>query len=136
MPQMEVNYFAVLTVSLISYVIGAFWFSPLLFYKQWLLAIGKTEEDIKKRGAVLAYTTALITWLITDYVLANIINMAGANTLGNGLIIGFLCWLGFTAAITLMLEMFERHSISLWLINSGYSLAGLLISGAILGVWK
>jgi len=49
---------------------------------------------------------------------------------------GFLCWLGFTASFALMHNSFEGRGITLWLINSGYNLAGLLISGAIFGVWK
>jgi hypothetical protein len=136
MPEMDVNYGAVITAALFSFVLGAFWYSPLLFGRQWLAALGKTEEEVKKGGGITAYLLSLILWFLAVYVLANIINFAGANTLGNGLIIGFLCWLGFTAATSLMHNKFENRGATLWLINAGYSLVAFLVSGALFGAWK
>jgi hypothetical protein len=136
MPEMDVNYAAVITATIFSFVLGAFWYSPLLFGKQWIEAAGKSEEELKKGGGFAAYLLTLVIWFVSTYILANIINFAGANTLGNGMIIGFLCWLGFTAAISLMHNKYENRGAALWLINAGYSLVAFLVSGALFGAWK
>jgi hypothetical protein len=136
MPEMDVNYAAVITATIFSFVLGAFWYSPLLFGKQWIEAAGKSEEELKKGGGIAAYLLTLLIWFVSTYILANIINFAGANTLGNGMIIGFLCWLGFTAAISLIHNKFENRGAALWLINEGYSLVAFLVSGALFGAWK
>jgi hypothetical protein len=136
MPEMDVNYAAVIVAALFSFVLGLFWYSPLLFGNQWISALGKSEAEIKKGGGIAAYLLSLLVWFVATYILANIINFAGANTLGNGLIIGFLCWLGFTAAISLMHNKFEARGATLWLINGGYSLVAFLVSGALFGAWK
>jgi uncharacterized membrane protein required for colicin V production len=136
MPEMDVNYAAVITATLFSFILGAFWYSPLMFGEQWMAAIGKSEEDLKESRSISVYLMSLLAWFIATYVLANIVNFAGAGTLGNGMIIGFLCWLGFIAVISLMHNMFEKRGTTVWLVNAGYSLVGFLVSGAIFGIWK
>jgi hypothetical protein len=136
MPEMDVNYAAVITATIISFILGVFWYSPLLFGKQWSAAVGRSEEELKRGGGALAYLLSFAVWLVATYILANIINFSGANTLGNGLIIGFLCWLGFTAVISLMHNKFENRGAALWLINNGLSLVAFLFSGALFGAWK
>jgi hypothetical protein len=136
MPEMDVNYAAVIVATIISFILGVFWYSPLLFGRQWKASVGKSEEELKKGGGALAYLLSFFLWLVTTYILANIINFSGANTLGNGMIIGFLSWLGFTASISLMHHKFENRGAALWLINSGYSLVAFLVSGALFGAWK
>lgn len=137
MPDINVNYLAVLVSALVSFGLGAVWYSPSLFGKQWMAAIGKTEDELREGGGMaMIFILTLIVWLIAAYVLAVIIGFAKVESLGNGLIMGFLCWFGFAASLSLMNNLYERKSPALWLINSGYSLVAFLISGAILAVWK
>lgn len=137
MPEININYLAVLVSALISFGLGSIWYNSAVFGKQWMAAIGKTEEELTKGGGMaMIFILTLVIWLIAAYVLAVVISFAKAADIGSGLIVGFLCWFGFNASLGLMNSLYERQNTSLWLINSGYTLVALLISGAILGAWK
>jgi hypothetical protein len=137
MPEMNVNYAAVLTAALICFVLGIFWYSRLMFGRQWQEAMRIPQAEKRSKGRALgSYILTFISWLLATYVLANITKFAGVQDPGNGLIIGFLCWLGFTGAMTLMHNLNENRGAPLWLVNSGYTLLSFLISGIIFGIWN
>ena len=47
----QINYFAVLTAAISTFVIGGLWYSPALFHRAWMSANGLTEADLAKGGA-------------------------------------------------------------------------------------
>ena len=49
MPTANVNIVAVLIAALLTFVLGAFWYSPILFARQWMQAQGYTPEKIAER---------------------------------------------------------------------------------------
>lgn len=140
MYEIHVNYIAILVTALISFLIGAVWYSPLLFGKWWVKAVGKSEEDLKKSSQPITYALTFIAWCIASYVLAVMISYAvdvfSTPAYLYGILTAFLCWFGFVAATSLIHSLFLQRSILLWLIDSGYILVALLISGAILADWR
>jgi hypothetical protein len=137
MASVELNYTAVLVCAVVMFVLGGVWYSPLLFAKKWMSLINKTEEELKRGSHPMMYVKAFILGLMSTYVLANVINFAGANTLETGVMVGFICWLGFTGAPTYNNQVnFLKQPVALWGIDTGYTLASFLISGAILAIWK
>src|SRR3989475_8990130 len=53
MPTANVNVLAVIVAALATFVLGAVWYSPVLFAKQWMQAHGYTPEQLeamKRRG--------------------------------------------------------------------------------------
>jgi hypothetical protein len=136
MADIQVNYLAILVVGIIIYLLGALWYSPLLFAKHWMNAIGKTEEDLKGGASPITYVITFVVWVVTMYVLSIFIHYSGASTFGYGMLAGFLCWFGFYALLSLMMNLFEQKPKQLWLINVSYVLFAFLISGGILAIWK
>ena len=56
-----------------AFLLGALWYSPVLFARPWMAAHGFTEEQIKKfrtGGAAPAYATSFVCWLSMATVLA------------------------------------------------------------------
>jgi len=131
----NLNYLAILVCSIISFFVGALWYSPFLFGKKWMAALGKTEEELKAKFTPSLYFFSFISWIIVTYVLASIISLTGVINAVGGFYIAVLCWVGFTAATSLIHHMFAGKSNNLWLIDSGYTLVALIISGIILSVW-
>jgi uncharacterized membrane protein required for colicin V production len=136
MADIQVNYLAILVVGIISYLLGALWYSSLLFAKLWMNAIGKTEADLKGGASAITYVITFVVWVVTMYVLSVFIHYSGASTFGYGMLAGFLCWFGFYALLSLMMNLFEQKPKQLWLINVSYVLVAFLISGGIIAVWK
>ena len=134
---MHVNYVAVLVGGVLQFLLGGLWYSPVMFAKKWVALLGKSEEELKKGMHAMMYPIAFITGLISSYVLANIINFAGAATVTSGAIVGFMCWLGFTGTTSYNNQVnFVGRPAMLWAIDSGYNLVGFILTGAILAVWK
>ena len=131
----EINFWAIAVAVVISMVLGALWYSNLMFAKAWMKAIGKTEADLKA-GATTSYIVAIISAAVTAYVLAHFIFYVGAISIGNGLQAGFWGWLGFFATTQAMHNAFEGRGWNLFFIQAGYHLVQLLIIGAMLAVWQ
>src|SRR5207253_4588833 len=104
MPTATVNIAAILVAALLTFVLGAFWYSPTLFRSQWMQAQGYTPEkvqEMKKKGMTRAYAVSALCYVVTAYVVALLAGYTNSTTLAQGLWLGFLCWLGFAATIGL-----------------------------------
>ena len=132
---MHVNYWAILVAGIISFGLGGLWYS-VLFSKQWMSVVGKTEEELKKLNKPINFFSTFVLGLITAYILAFIVMFAGANTLLNGIEVGILCWVGFAGATSYAHSLFGGRPQKLWMIDSGYNLVTFIINGAILAIWK
>lgn len=133
----DLNLWAVLVSGLAAYVLGALWYSPLLFGKAWVHLMGWSHEQMEhhKKGAAKGYLVGLVTALLTAFVLAHVVYYTNADSWQTGLESGFWMWLGFVATVQLGGVLWEGKKFPLFLINTGYNLVSLLIMGVILAVW-
>ncbi len=136
MYRIHVSYPAIVTVGIVSYLLGSLWYSKFLFGKKWRQSIGKTESEYQYMIKPWIYVLTFICLLIAEYVLSIFIQFSGASTLWYGILAGFLCWFGFVACISLFQILFAGRPFSLWLINSGYSLLAMIFGGGIFAIWR
>lgn len=92
MPEVDINYVAVLVAAIANMALGAFWYSPALFAKRWiaLMKVSEAEMNEMKKGAPRAYTLSFIGALVMSYVLAHIVDYAQATTIIGGVGVRFL----------------------------------------------
>ncbi len=136
---MRINYPAVAVSALTYWVLGAIWYSSLLFERPFIALKGFTPEQLEAiRAASHAgeIGAALAVSLLTAYVLAHFVKFTGAETAASGALAGFWLWLGFVATTNLSTVLFENRPLGLYLINNGYHLVGMLGMGALLAVWR
>lgn len=126
-----VSWIAIIVAAVVKFAIGAAWYMPPVFGKQWQAA-AKVEPD--PSAMMPAMAVGIVGDLIMAYVLARFIGHYGANDLIGGAFIGFMAWLGFVATIMLGAIFYERRPMQLFYINAGYQLVGLVVMGAIIGV--
>jgi hypothetical protein len=134
MHHLHFNHLAILVAAVIQFFLGALWYS-LFFAKPWMALTGHTPGE-RPKGAAVAMISSFIGGLILSFMLAHVVIWSGATTVGWGLIIGFICWLGFIAVPLFSETIYERRSYKLFAINSGYWLVALLASGCLLAVWQ
>jgi len=132
----QLNVLAVGVAGFIPMIIGMIWYSPVMFAKKWMALVGKTEDEIKKSSPGKAYALSFVGSLVMAYVLAHIIQIAQANTIGGGMQIGLWAWLGFVVTTSSATVLFEFRPAGLYYMNAAYNLACLLAMGALLGFWK
>jgi hypothetical protein len=136
MHHLHLNLWPVLVSALILWFLGAIWYSPALFAKPWMAALGITPDPSKKKGLMAGMISSFIGDLILAFVLTHITHWAHATTLGRGAFVGFLAWFGFFVAPNFPQGIYENRPFKLFAINNGYWLLGLLIVGGLLGVWQ
>lgn len=126
---------AVVVAAIAYWMLGAPWFSML--QKPWLLGIGKTVEQIHASGMPkwLPHVVTLIANFAMAYVLGWLIVALGWQGLAHGAQVGAFLWVLIGAAFATEYA-FEARSIQIFAINAGYPLVGMMVMGAILGVWR
>jgi hypothetical protein len=133
----HMNHWALLTSAVMIWIVGALWYSPALFAKPWMAALGIVPKPgDPKKGLALGMIASLVGDFLVSFVLLHFVLWSGSNTWRHGAFIGFLCWLGFFAATQLPQGIYERRPSTLFLINAGYWLVCLLASGALLAAWR
>lgn len=136
----EINYVAVLVATVVYMALGALWYSPVLFVKPWMKALGRTQQSEEARGNSNNFAVALLVSglmaLLIAYVLAHFIYYVGAASVGEGIQTGLFAGVGFVLTTNVTNMMFAGTSRTLLAIDAGYPLVGLIIMGGILGAWQ
>lgn len=68
--------------------------------------------------------------------MAAFVSWSGATSVGEGAFIGVIVAVGFLATTAVNMVLFERRSLELYFINTGYSLISLAVQGGILASWS
>ena len=129
----SINWLATILAAIAMFGLGAIWYSPVLFIKQWVTAAG-LEIDYAKRG-----NFGLILGLSFVLTLIMAINLAfflgPAPALGYALGAAIAAGLGWATLSLAIISLFERRPLSYLLINGGYLTVGFALMGLILGLW-
>ena len=139
MAEVSINYLAVLVSAIVSMVIGALWYSPILFGKLWMRLSGMSEnklKEVKAKGMTKSYVIAFIVTLVMSYVLAHFVDYTEATTFALGMQTGFWIWLGFFATTMLGMVLWEGKSVKFYLLNIIHYLVVLLVIGGMLAMWR
>ena len=129
-----INWPAVVAAALSMFVLGAMWYSPLLFVKQWAKAAG-LEIDYEKRGNFAMILG--ISFVLTLVMAANLaFFVAGVRDLTTVVAYAVAAGLGWAALGLWVISLFERRPFAYVLINGGYLTVGFAIMGLILGLWR
>jgi hypothetical protein len=128
---------ALLAAAVVAWLIGALWYSPVMFAKAWVKAHGYTPEQVAAmqvmQGKVIVAT--LVAMILMAAVLQVFLRHLGADSLRGGMGWAFHAWLGFALPLGFIAHLYSHKRIAAWVIDLGYQLVYLLVMGAILGAW-
>ena len=125
----DISWWKILVAAAVWFAIGAAWYSPVLFAKQWTEALGKKREEMSMAAGPMVVT--FVAQLLMVVVLAWFASNTGVPTVLRGAYLGFKVWL-FVALAMLINSSFQGGNRRLWSIDAGYHLVGLAAAGAIL----
>ena len=120
-----------ITAVIIKIVVGALWYSPVLFLKPWQRGAGVSDAQMKG-GMAKGMVTWILGALIMAFVLAHAVAYADARTVGTGAAVGFFNWLGFILVPLLDDWAAAKRTVAFLAINAGANLVSLLAMGAVL----
>jgi hypothetical protein len=136
---MKINYPAVIVATLVHYILGGLWYSPLLFGNKFIQLINWSPaqlQQIERESHAKELAIALVMSLILVYILAHFVQYTKATSALAGIQTAFWLWLGFVMSTQVATVIFEGRSFGLFLINVAYQLVGCALAGVILAVWK
>jgi hypothetical protein len=138
MPPFTVNYLAVVVAGVAAFMLGALWYSPALFARQWVAAQGHTPEKLAamRQQMTKTYAISFVCFLVTAWVMAVLISRVGVTGALGGMKLGGITWLGFAATIGLTSNLYSGKPLTAFLIDAGYQLVYLIVMGVILAVWR
>ena len=132
---MDFSQFSILAIVLAviaNMIIGALWYSPVLFANIWMKSLGKTAEELHTSNANIGYGLTTLAGIVSAIVLSLFIIMLGPVTIGGGALIGFLAGAGIASARELSPTFFEGRKYTLFLISAGYHSVSLTVMGIII----
>lgn len=139
MPDSTLNLVPVVIAGVINMMLGALWYSPLVFGKLWMRAMGKTEEELKQELSLtkmaFTYVVNTIASLLFAYVLAHLIKFSQTHTFSQGVMIGFWVWLGFVVTTVIPGYMYESKPKMLYFLFIIYQLISITLIGGFLAIW-
>lgn len=92
------NWFAIVLASLTYYLLGALWFTPL-FGKAWDRSIGFHREKGHRFGPIY-YIAPLVGSVLVTVASAVLVQALGLEDLGDGLVLGLVVGIGYSAAVS------------------------------------
>jgi hypothetical protein len=128
-----------IVLSVVNFVLSWIWYSPLLFAKPWMKALGIDEkhemsEDEKRKMSFL-FISGIISSLLTVTVLMVIINSLQIKSFISGMLAGLLIWIGFVLTHSLN-TLWEGRRIKVLLINNGLYFITYIVYGGLIAIWK
>lgn len=129
----SISWLAVIVAAIVKFAIGAVWYQPL-FGKRWR-ELMKVPEGSMTEGLAQGMIVGFVGDLVMAYILARFVAHYGDGGIGGGLLVAFMAWLGFVATLMAGQIYYEKKPMELIAINAGYQLVGLLVMGAIFGIW-
>ena len=133
-----IHWLPVIVSAVAVFVIGALWYSPMLFGKAWVKAHGHTPEKIEAMRASMgrAYGVSFLCYVVMAVAMAILVRRMDVIYVRGGVKLGALIGVGFAATIGLTSHMFSERKLATWLIDAGYQIVYLMVMGAILVAWR
>ena len=131
------NWVAVIVGTLVYFLLGAVWFaqqSPI--GRAWIEASGYTSPTSGFSSGQGFYLFPAVTCLLAVIAVALLANAVGADTAGEGLVLGLVVGVAVAAAV-INLAAFEFSKPSRWafgFIDAAYHVVGLTAAAVILAV--
>ncbi|HLD81782.1 MAG TPA: DUF1761 domain-containing protein [Patescibacteria group bacterium] len=136
MPELDLNYAAIIVSVIASMILGMIWYSPAMFGNMWMKLSGLKKEDIKKEEANKGMFASAVAALVMAAVLSQFVILTSADTFDEGAKVAFWLWLGFVATVGVSEYIYTKRPAKLFVINMGYHLASMLLMGGILASWS
>jgi len=134
----HMNWLAILVATLAYFVIGALWYSKVLFGSKWasLLKLDLNDPN-QKKGMGQMMLSSFILMLITCIGLSILIVKVNFDSnYMYGIKIGLLTGICYASTAVSINYVYARKPLALYFINNGYHIAGQLIAAVILVMWR
>src|SRR5262245_5648183 len=134
---LAVNYWAVLVAAIAAFVVGALWYSPLLFGEKYMAMRGMSPGAMADKAMPVGKVIGeFVRGLIIAYVLARFVVLLGVTDWMGAVQLGVWVWIGFQAMLLVGAVIHEDMPWQLYAIHAGDALVKTLLMSVIVGLWR
>lgn len=133
----SINYLAVILAAVAAFMVGAVWYSPLLFGKAYAELRGLAADAVAAtRPPIGELLGEFARNLVVAVVLAGFAAQLSVGDWKAGLQLGACVWVGFQAMLLLGAPLHEGMPWKLYALHAGDALVKTLLQGVIIGAWR
>ncbi len=131
------NYWAVVVAAVAAFVVGALWYSPVLFGKVYMEVRGLDPRAIAEvRPPAAELIGEFARNLVIAFVLAHSVVRLEVDNWSGAVQLALWVWVGFQAMLLLGAVLHEKMPPKLYAIHVGDALVKTLLMTVILGLWR
>lgn len=130
----NINFLAVLVAAVAYWILGALWYSPLLFSKPWARYVNFQEEW--RNNMMMSMILSFIGFFITCFTVAVLVSHLVYPDLVRSIKIAVIAGIGLTAVPIWINSLYSKRPIGLFLIDAGYHFLGIVIAAIIISLWQ
>ncbi len=127
----DVNWIAVVGAALMGFAVGGLWYGPILG-KQWMGAVGMTEEQVGEGNMVVIFGGAFAFSLLASWTLAHTFATYAVDlSAGVKILTAFGIALGFIVPAIGTNYLFSQNTKDLFFIDASYWLIFYTVMGSV-----
>lgn len=136
--EVQVNWVAILAATVVSMVVGGFWYAPPVFGNEWMKLIGKKRKELPQGW--MPIVSGVAAGAVTAYILAHFIYQAhqfyaDRSFLSVALTTAFFAWFGLNLTRMFTHYSFEGRSHKLTIMNGAHELVTFLGMALVIGLF-
>ncbi len=129
---MYLDLLSIFIAAIVYYIIGAIWYSPLLFGEVWGRLAKVNFKQMKNKSTL--YIVSFISSLIQAFFLALLLDNLKIITTLDAIIVGLFIVVGFVFTTELAPVLWLKKPLRLYFIEISYRLVGFIAMSVILAV--
>ncbi len=134
----QINWLAVLCGALAFFMLGALWYSKLLFANKWiaLTGVNANDPDAKKGMGAIMFASFVLMFIAATGIAILKAKMGLVDCWMSGIKLGTVTGLMFGATAISISYLYEKRPTGLHLINGAYTLVGHILAAIIICCWN
>jgi|GEM_PF-1492518 len=134
MKKLRFNYAAMAVATILAMVVPAVGYG--LFSDPWMEANNLTLSEIEAKSNPIQYIIALVSSVVTVYVMAWLFVKLNVDNMTKGIAIALILGLAFYFTTAFTSNVFSFRPRNLIFIDGGITLVSYMVTGAVLGAWR
>jgi hypothetical protein len=130
MEAISIDLVTVIIAAVLYMILGAFWYSPLLFGKPWEK---HSAFPAKVHAKWLRFSIAFMNAVVMAFFLAIVEAFMGSASTMDGIYVAIGVWLGFVATTQLPSFLWSKKPLLLYFIDVGFYFCGFVVMGGVIG---
>jgi hypothetical protein len=133
----QLNWLAVLVSAIAYFILGAIWYSKVLFANKWVQSHGiNTSDPNLRKGMGMLMLTSFILMLISTIGLALLIVRLDLRETVSGVKIGLATGVCFAFTAVSIAYLYQKKPFAAHIIDAGYHIVGYILAAIILCMWR